>query len=134
MVKWVKLTHVVVVLYSIVNCCKFKHTKHNSTCHLLYACANVPKQPCLMLVTDCWLLVKSFFPLVTGFYTGGVIWKIGNDVFVSRKTASMVFSQCHFLLRENSVNRLCFAGSQDVPTSQGDFTICSNSLERCKVL
>lgn len=87
MVKWVKLTHVVVVLYSIENCCKFKHTKHNSTCHLLYACANVPKQPCLMLVTDCWLLVKSFFPLVTGFYTGGVIWKIGKDVFVSRKNS-----------------------------------------------
>lgn len=57
-------------------------------------------RPCLMLVTDCWLLLKSFFPLVTGFYAGGVIWKIGKDVIVSRKTASMVFSQCHFLLRE----------------------------------
>lgn len=38
------------------------------------------------------------------------------------------------ILHENLVNRLCFAGSQDVPTSHGDFTICSNSLERCKVL
>ena len=36
------------------------------------------------------------------------------------------------ILHENLVNRLCFAGSQDVPTSHGDFTICSNSLERCK--
>ena len=58
---------------------------------------------------------------------------------MSRETASMVFSQCHFRLRgrillENLVNRLCFAGSQDVPTSHGDFTICGNPLERCKVL
>lgn len=53
-----------------------------------------------MLVTDCWLLLKSFFPLVTGFYAGGVIWKIGKEVIMSRKTASMVFTQCHFLLRE----------------------------------
>ena len=31
------------------------------------------------------------------------------------------------------LDHLCFLGAQDVPTGHRDFTICRNSLERCKV-